>query len=663
MDRVLFVQLPPPRFIFEEAPSNIPLAAGFLSSALEAGHLPGIEVSILGPEIVDTLADTGLIESIVQTDPQIVAFSLYVWNVQRSLFIAAGLKRRLTDVKILVGGPEVTADNRWVLEHPALDAGVFGEGESRIGEMVAALLNEGNLDDVAGTFHKSGDGLQMNLTAPASWDPGCVPYPYLNGKVTPSRDGTLFLETVRGCPFQCRYCYYHKAFGSVRSHPAHSVREVIRQAYSENSPVREIYLMDPTFNATPGFSDILQYIASLRRSDCPKLHTELRADLLCAEDVMLLRKAGLASAEVGLQTTNPDARRIAARTGAPEKIAHGVTLLKDSGIEVTTGIIAGLPGDSPNGFSSTLTWLRRTEAYSTVHPFVLSVLPGTDFRASASGLDLAYDRRPPYYVVSTRTFSAEDLRSALLECEEAFEMEIDYIPPPSLVDSGPGVISQPEDAQYVNKWIVNPEHPESMQALARLIPKATDPFTFWFRGIRCSDSARAMLRILNGFVQANPHTVLHIVLEFDAPPEKSFLDRAIEVTALPGTYVNRSYQPLYGQGEVVTPCFTVIYRNPCRSDVRDAIRAEYESFATIVWDESDALGEHLDQLDPPLLISASEQHIERDGGDLLELLCQKHREHPHEIRFRDATLQRNWERMTRGIGPEMSMPEQIVVTV
>ncbi|MEW6114364.1 MAG: radical SAM protein, partial [Thermodesulfobacteriota bacterium] len=443
MKRVLFVQLPPPRFRFEEPPTNIPLAAGFLLSALRARAERGFQSSLLDPAIADMLADEGLAARILEQQPDVVAMTLYVWNSQRSLFLASNLKRRLPGLRVFVGGPEVTPDNQWVLEHPAVDAGVFGEGESRIAPMLELLL-VGRGNQPPGTFLKARGKLLINDDTPPPWDLAAASYPYLDREIAPSWDGTLFLETVRGCPFQCRYCYYHKTFAGVRKHPAQSIRSVLDMAYSQQSGVRELYLMDPTFNAIRGFRTLLKELRKYRPQKKVALHTELRADLLTHSDVELLRDAGLRSAEVGLQTINRDALREAGRTGDPEKVARGVEFLKQAGIEVITGIILGLPKDSPEGFAATLAWLKKTGAYSVVHPFVLSILPGTNFRTRASMLGLTYEPRPPYYVRSTPTFTQESIQASLLQCEDVFDMEMDHIPLPLLVDNGPEVIDRPD---------------------------------------------------------------------------------------------------------------------------------------------------------------------------------------------------------------------------
>ena len=140
MKKILFVQLPPPRFVFEDPGGNIPLAAGFLVSCLKAQMESDFQIEILGPEIVDVVADVGIIHEISRRSPAILAMTLYLWNSQRSLFVASAVKRLQSNVKVIIGGPEVTPDNKWVLEHPAVDVAVFGEGEPQIAEAVDTIL-------------------------------------------------------------------------------------------------------------------------------------------------------------------------------------------------------------------------------------------------------------------------------------------------------------------------------------------------------------------------------------------------------------------------------------------------------------------------------------------------------------------------------------------
>ncbi len=659
MKSAVFLQLPPPRFSLEEPPTNIPLAAGFVVAALEAFGPQNIRAEILEAEITDVFADQGLARKIADARPSVVAMTLYVWNVERSLFLASNLKRRLPSTLIVVGGPEVTRDNKWVLEHPAVDAGVFGEGESRIGPLLEATGERRQPLGIPGIFFKDSGRVHVNEGPAWPWNLESCPYPYLDGRIGPSRDGTLFLETVRGCPFRCRYCYYHKAFSGVRLHPTAFIEKALDFGYATDSTVNEIYLMDPTFNAQPRFRDILKSLARRRIQKNVRLHAELRADTLTLDDVRLLKDAGLVTAEVGLQSVNLTALRAAGREVDPEKVARGVTWLKEADIEVTTGIILGLPGDTPEGFSDTLEWLKRTEAYTVVHPFLLSVPPGTDFRDRASSLGLKYDPRPPYYVRSTETFPEGEFRPALLRCEQIFDMELDYIPLPSLVDAGPCLVTGLDETEYVSKWIVNPEHGQWERILAAVIQKATDPFVIWFTR---HYNEHAMLSMLQEFSNANPHAVLHVVLDFEETPPLSFFDKAIESATNPGLFLNRSYYPLYPEGEVVSINFTVVLPDRGQPRQREQIQSDYLSAATVVWEVDWPDEDQIDNTEVPLLISRPISEVSDAYGGILMALKRVHGDSPEHVLFRDGRLQHAWNSLARNLDPAVRLPEKILVT-
>jgi radical SAM superfamily enzyme YgiQ (UPF0313 family) len=659
MAQVLLIQLPPPRFSFEEPPSNIPLAAGFLMSTLAASAASGIFPSVVEPEIVDVLADEALSLHIADRQPSVVGLTLYVWNVQRSLFLASNLKRHAPEILIIVGGPEVTPDNAWVIEHPAVDAGIFGEGESRIARLLEDLLARREPRDLAGTFFKASGSIEMNTSFASPWKLDACPYPYLDGRIGPSPDGSLFVETVRGCAFACNYCYYHKTFQGMRFHPRQSIEAVLDLAYAAHSGVREIYLMDPTFNVQSGFRRLLASMARRRRTKHVPAHAELRADILSRDDARLFQEAGLRSAEAGLQTTNRAALRAAGRSGDPERVARGVSFLKDVGIDVTTDVILGLPEDNPEKFTDTLDWLKKTGAYSVVHPFVLSVLPGTDFRARSSQLGLNYQTRPPYYVQSTPTFPREAFPRALLECEQTFDMELDYIVPPSLVDRGPAVIAQLEMTPYVSKWIVDPRPGGRWQeTMPQVVRRASDPFILWFRNSYSEDS---MLRVLGHFASSNPHAVLSVVFEFPDPPRLSFLRESLEIAGDPGLFLNRSYAPLHGENTVVSPDLTIILPDPGDPAVREELNGKYVELARIVWDLDEWPQRDYSEIAIPLLISSSPPQMTDQWASLLRALESACGDHSEEVLFRNASLQMRWNERTRAPDPSRRLPEKILL--
>jgi radical SAM superfamily enzyme YgiQ (UPF0313 family) len=658
---ILIVQLPPPRFRFEEPPTNIPLAGGFMATVIQNALGSGVEVEIPAPHVTDVFADRALAERIAGRRPDALLLTLYLWNAQRSLFLASNVKRREPGTAVIVGGPEVSPDNEWVLNHPAIDAGVFGEGESRIVSLLEALFERSVPVGVPGVFYSDSNGLHLNTESAEPWDLRATPYPYVTGTLPPAPDGTIFLETVRGCPFKCKYCCYHKAFDDVKLHPEQAVREVLDFAYAGDSAVSEIYLMDPTFNVRKGWREIIREMGRKRQWKDLSIHTELRADLLTRSDVRLLSSAGLRTAEIGLQTTNKKALHTAGRSGSPDDTARGVAMLKESDVDVTTGIILGLPADDPAGFSRTLDWLEHTLAYSQVLPFVLSVLPGTDFRARSRELGLTYSPRPPYYVTSTPTFSNESLSELLLEFEQRFDVELDAIPLPSLIDRGPEVLSDADESPYISKWIIDmTAAKDPFHQIDTVLSNATDPFTIWLRGPvdRCTEDQ--MVSMLSEFRDANPHAVLHIVLELDKDPASSFIDRLMRQVADPGMFVNQSYGPLRGHDTVVTPVVTVVRPHDSDPAVRNRIKAQYGNEAVVVWSTELFPETSLNDTEPPLVIDLPEDMTPEQQERLLGELFGVHDAAADEIRFRTARHTDLWSRISLVQEDKNLLPEHIL---
>ncbi len=138
---ILLAQLPIPPAGIEPIVGNVPLAAGYL---ILHARLKGLEehyaFDILPPRMANTYSDCGLVEEILARDPWMVGFSCYLWNINRTLWICEQLKARKPELQIVIGGPEVTSDNAWVLESGCIDYAVIGEGEQTFSELLSALL-------------------------------------------------------------------------------------------------------------------------------------------------------------------------------------------------------------------------------------------------------------------------------------------------------------------------------------------------------------------------------------------------------------------------------------------------------------------------------------------------------------------------------------------
>ena len=203
--RVLLIQLPMPQFAYRKVWGNIPLAAGYLkTSASKVGLSDLFDIEILDAKSSCLESDARLIKTIANKRPDVLGFTLYYWNGLRSLSVAGRVKSLLPDTKVLVGGPEVTVDSGYILRDKTVDMGCIGQGERTFTEMLKAILSGNDYSTVPGIFHRVEDRVIVNKSDSPFKHPEDIPSPYLNGIIDPRVYERAWLETQRGCPFQCK---------------------------------------------------------------------------------------------------------------------------------------------------------------------------------------------------------------------------------------------------------------------------------------------------------------------------------------------------------------------------------------------------------------------------------------------------------------------------
>ncbi len=426
--KVLLLQLPIPPLGPEPIRGNVPLAAAYLRLyAQRVARMDG-EIELLPSSLADTLGDAAMVREIVARRPDVLGLSCYLWNIERSLYLAEQVKQRLPSVVVALGGPEMTPDNAWVLKHPAVDYAIFGEGEQTFADLLGHL---------AGKRVRTQDP----PTIPGLWSKGepTIPPPrqqlahlndvgrvYVEGTLDPRQYDSLFLETIRGCIFKCGFCFYPKSFDRLSYMDAELVAANL--ALARQSRVSEVFLLDPTLNQRRDFTEFLKLLVA---GNCDRSFTysaELRAEGIRPEHAKLMAQAGFAEVELGLQSIDRTAQSLMHRTVNLAAFERGVRAMMDAGIRTRVDLIVGLPGDTAESVRRGMEYLARSGLYSEIQVFRLAVLPGTDFRRRYRELGLEFQPHPPYHVLRTPTLSREELGDLMQEAESLFATEFDPLP-------------------------------------------------------------------------------------------------------------------------------------------------------------------------------------------------------------------------------------------
>jgi radical SAM superfamily enzyme YgiQ (UPF0313 family) len=503
---VLLVQLPIPPLGPAPIRGNVPLAAAYLKLFAEQrglGHDYAIDV--LPAPLANTLGDHALAAELARREPWMVGFTCYLWNIERTLWVAHQLKKLRPGVRVVLGGPEITADNAWVLETPDYDFAVIGEGEQTFANLLLALL-----DDETPPVPVA--GLYVPPPAPPRFRPDRAPAfrtpmpdlnrlgsPYLAGILEAADEGMMLLETTRGCVFKCKFCYYPKSYDKQYYLSRENVQAGLGHAAERGA--REVFLLDPTLNQRRDFADFLRTLAEGNPGRRFSYFGELRGEGITEETARLLREANFTEVEVGLQSVEQEAMARMDRKNNLRAFERGVRAMLGQGIRVKVDLIVGLPGDTVESVRRGLHYLKDN-GFTDVQVFNLAVLPGTAFRQEAAQLSLKHQPRPPYYVLSTPTLGREDLYGLMQEAQDLFEIEFDAQPPP--------VLDFAEEELW-RVWRVDldaagrsPGPPPEARAQA---------FTLWLRSAHFDHTMPEAAAMVRRVLADNPFTTLQVVLE------------------------------------------------------------------------------------------------------------------------------------------------------
>jgi len=342
--------------------------------------------------------------------PDILAVSVYCWGARATYDVCRIVRAALPEVRIVLGGPEVGPIADEVLRtHPEVEAIVRGEGEAAFADLLDEARRRKPFTRVDGVSARTTDGeIRHSPDRPVIRELDTVPSPYLAGVLEP-REGTAYLETYRGCPHNCAYCFEGKGYGRVRSFSRERTEAEIRHLV-EDRGVTCFTFVDSVFNLTPERLEWLTSILAPYARRGVALHTvEVDIERIDTAAAVALRDAGVVSVETGPQTVGAIALATCHRRFDRERFAAGVAALTSVGIRVECDLIAGLPGDNAADFLNGLTFCLSLDP-GKIQTSTLHVLPGTELYARAEELGLRYDAEPPHEIIQTQTIGFTDLR-------------------------------------------------------------------------------------------------------------------------------------------------------------------------------------------------------------------------------------------------------------
>ena len=523
--KILLVQLPNPEFKVYKNWGNLPLAAGYLKAmAHHEGLLELAEIEILNPKEADLAGDARLIDMIVEKKPDLLGFSLYLWNAKRSLHIAHEIKRKLPNIRIIVGGPEVTLEADYILNNKAIDIGCFRDGELTFCEIVKTSLDKSkDWSKIKGIFYRESGKVHFTPQREYLQNLNIIPSPFSLKYFDLKNYSAISYETLRGCPCQCTYCNW--ATVPLRYFSADRVIKDLTQIIHSGAKIIRFIESSPLIH--PEFTKIFQELKKANKNKKIKFAAFSSFLQLNEEKVRLLKECNFNFLEIGLQTTNPKTLKILHRPPLnKERFINGIRLLEKHGIDYTIDTMLGLPGETYQDYEETVRFItdNKFRSFST---FPLMLMPETRIRKTAEELGIRYQKKIPYYIIDTKNISSAKIKAAskLNTAKDADEMiflksyDSHFITQTSLSAPDEKIKSLVCGIHKIKLSLNGCETTaeKTMTTVSNLKNKINYPFTVWCTMDDLVNQYSSVEFLLIQLLKANPFVLFTFIVEFKKP--------------------------------------------------------------------------------------------------------------------------------------------------
>lgn len=327
-----------------------------------------------------------IVEKILESKPNIVGFGVYIWNIVETTNVVNLLKVVSPEIKVVLGGPEVSYESEQQTIVNAADFVLTGAAEVSFYKLCKDIIENNEPEQ---KILKSQPFELKNIE---------LPYQYYSDEDLQNR--ILYVEASRGCPFKCEFCLSSLDKRS-NPHELDSFLEQMEILYQRGA--RNFKFIDRTFNLDINTSmRIMQFFLDRMTEDI-FLHFEVVPDHLPRKLKEVLTKfpEGSLQFEVGIQSFNQEVQtNISRKQNNPKSKKNLLWLRENTNAHIHADLIFGLPGETLETFRESFDELYQCRPHE-IQLGILKRLKGTPIIRHTETFDLRFSPLPPFNVLST----------------------------------------------------------------------------------------------------------------------------------------------------------------------------------------------------------------------------------------------------------------------
>lgn len=291
--------------------------------------------------------------------PKVVGFSIYGPNLFFAIEIAAIIKTKRPETKIIFGGPPngLRLFGKFLKNSPA-DLIVFGEGEEILKPALDFLLQGTSLPTDVKTQQQG----QTLLVWPKTVDLAEIPPPdYSLLDLSLYDKGRFTILLARGCPYNCRIC---NDISIYRRRPQKQLQDEITDL-KERYGLTQLTFNDQSINPnTQALKGLCRWLIDQDFSLIWASNATFRANL-DEELLTLMKQAGCHSLIFGLESASDN---VLEKMNKPFKVATARQVVKQAakaGINVYLYLLVGYPGETDQDIEATCDFVKEFSSQIT----------------------------------------------------------------------------------------------------------------------------------------------------------------------------------------------------------------------------------------------------------------------------------------------------------
>ncbi len=344
-------------------------------------------------------------ESLLAHNPKIIGFGIYIWNIEQTTEVIATIKHIRPEIKIILGGPEVSyeTENQKIVQ--LADHVITGEADLKFAEVCRVLLERrplARLDESSSqpAVPEAGAPLPKIVPAgPPDFSQLALPYDFYTDDDIAHR--VIYVEASRGCPFTCEFCLSSLDI-PVRQVPLDKFLREMQKLLDRG--LKQFKFVDRTFNLNIATSRTILEFFLARYRPGHFFHFEMIPDRLpeSLREIIARFPPGALQFEVGIQTFNPEVAALISRRQNYDKLADNFHFLRaETGVHIHADLIIGLPGETAESLAAGFDRLIALGPQE-IQVGILKRLRGVPIIRHDAEWQMIYNPQPPYEILQNK---------------------------------------------------------------------------------------------------------------------------------------------------------------------------------------------------------------------------------------------------------------------